>query len=182
MAAIEASISFCLAILASQKEVSSELVAGGQFAGAWQLLSTPLRPGAGKLDSRINFPARWKEGATLLAGKVGEGYPVPDRFDLAGKQESGVIRLSREWLRFDPLDVIPQPFRWFVRRSSQPQEVWADTRIAVSIRRALEKTSLPPSSETEHVSNLQRETEDETTDSNVTGVASITFMNPIDRR
>ena len=164
-----------------------QITDGGQFAGAWQLLSTPearpaLRPGTGKFDSRINFPARWKDGLTLLSGKVGVGYPVPDRFDLAGKQGSGVIRLSREWLRFDPLDVIPQPFRWFVRRSSQPQEVWADTRIAVSIRRALEKPSLPPSSETERVSNSQRETEDETTDSNVTGVASITFMNPIDRR
>jgi hypothetical protein len=118
----------------------------------------------------------------LLTGKSGVGYPVPDRFTLSGNQESGEIRLSREWLRFDPLEVIPQPFRWFIRRSSQPQEVWADTRIAVSIRRALENPSLPPTSEAELVSNSQRETEDETAESSVTGVASITFMNPIDRR
>lgn len=156
---------------------------GDQFSGAWQLLSRPLaRPGESKLESRIHFPARWKDGSALLSGNPGAAYPIPDRFQISGKAESGEIRLSHEWLRFDPLDVIPQPFRWFIRRSSQPEEVWADTRIAVSIRRALENPSLPPSGEAERVSNSQRETEDETTESNVTGVASITFMNPIDRR
>lgn len=164
---------------------------GSKFAGAWQLLSQPdTRPSSApggpsstaKTESRVHFPAHWKDGTTLLSGKAGIGYPVPDRLLVAGKQDTGEIRLSHEWLRYDPLDVIPQPFRWFIRRSSQPQEVWADTRIAVSIRRALDKPSLPPSSETERVSNSQRETEDETTESNVTGVASITFMNPIDRR
>ncbi len=156
---------------------------GGQFAGAWQLLSRPVvRPGKGKIESRISFPARWQDGSSLLSGQPGVGFPVPDRFLISGKAKSGEIRLSHEWLRFDPLDVIPQPFRWFIRRSSQPQEVWADTRIAVSIRRALENPSLPPSSEAERVSNSQRETEDETAEINVTGVASITFMNPIDRR
>ncbi len=155
---------------------------GDQFAGAWQLLSRPEdRPGRAKLESRINFPARWKDGSKLLSGDPGAGYPIPDRFQISGKAESGEIRLSHEWLRFDPLDVIPQPFRWFIRRSSQPAEVWADSQIAVSIRRALEKPSLPPSG-AERVSNSPRETEDETTESNVTGVASITFMNPIDRR
>lgn len=164
---------------------------GDAFAGAWQLLARPAArpqprpatpPGKIKLDSRINFPARWKDGSVLLSGKPGLGFPVPDRFTLTGERESGEIRLIREWLRFDPLDVIPQPFRWFIRRSSQPQEVWADTRIAVSIRRALESPSLPPSGEAELVSNSKRETEDETAESSVTGVASITFMNPIDRR
>lgn len=155
---------------------------GDRFAGAWQLLSRPqARPGEAKLESRINFPARWKDGSALLSGNPGVAYPIPDRFQISGKAESGEIRLSHEWLRFDPLDVIPQPFRWFIRRSSQPAEVWADSQIAVSIRRALEKPSLPPSG-AERVSNSQRETEDETTESNVTGVASITFMNPIDRR
>ncbi len=160
-----------------------EVTDGGQFAGAWQLLSRPeVRPGKGKLESRINFPAHWKDGRGLLSGKPGARYPIPDRFQISGKAETGEIRLSHEWLRFDPLDVIPQPFRWFIRRSSQPQEVWADSQIAVSIRRALENPSPPRSSEAERVSNSQRETEDETAEISVTGVASITFMNPIDRR
>jgi hypothetical protein len=160
-----------------------QIADGNRFAGAWQLLSRPpVPPGAGKLDSRINFAAHWKDGTALLPGKPDAGYPVPDRFSLAGKLETGSIALSREWLRFDPLVVIPQPFQWFIRRSSQPREVWADTRIAVSIRRAPENPSLPPSGDALRVSNSQREIEAETTDSNVTGVASITFMNPIDRR
>lgn len=160
-----------------------QIADGNRFAGAWQLLSRPpVPPGAGKLDSRINFAAHWKDGTALLPGKPDAGYPVPDRFSLTGKLETGSIALSREWLRFDPLVVIPQPFQWFIRRSSQPREVWADTRIAVSIRRAPENPSLPPSGDALRVSNSQREIEAETTDSNVTGVASITFMNPIDRR
>jgi len=161
-----------------------QVLDAGRFAGAWQVLA---RPAAGKLDSRINFSARWKDGAALLPGQTGSGYPVPDRFQIAGAAQSGEIRLSHEWLRFDPMEVIPQPFRWFIRRSSQPQEVWADTRIAVSIRRAAGNPSLPQagailSSGSDRDSNSQRETEAETTESNVTGVASITFMNPIDRR
>ncbi|MFO0689607.1 MAG: hypothetical protein U0900_12945 [Myxococcota bacterium] len=149
------------------------------FVGAWQIAARPVPGRTTAAWSR--FPARWKEGSGWLSGKTGTGFPVPDRFELLGTGSSGEIRLSNEWLRFDPLEVIPQPFRWFIRRSSQPQEVWADTRIAVSIGRALESPS-PPPSRTERVSNSQRESEDETAELNVTGVASITFMNPIDRR
>ena len=165
-----------------------QVTKGSKFSGAWQLLSRPV---PGKLDSRINFPGRWQEGSTLLSGKPGTGFPVPDRFQITGERGAGDIRLSREWLRFDPLEVIPQPFRWFIRRSTQPQEVWADTRIAVSIRPALAKPSLPPAnakspsgtqpSAKTLVANTTRENEDETAVSNVMGVASITFMNPVDR-
>lgn len=155
-----------------------QVTGDGAFSGGWQVLARPV---PGRSEARSRFPARWKDGSRLLSGQAGRGFPVPDRFDLAGTENSGVIRLSNEWLRFDPLEVIPQPFRWFIRRSSQPQEVWADTRIAVSIGRALESPS-PPTSKTERVSNSIRESEDETAELNVTGVASITFLNPIDRR
>lgn len=155
-----------------------QVTGDGPFSGAWQLLSRPV---PGRAEVRSRFPARWKDGSRLLSGQAGLGFPVPDRFQVVGTGNSGEIRLSNEWLRFDPLEVIPQPFRWFIRRSSQPQEVWADTRIAVSIGRALENPS-PPTSKTERVSNSQRENEDETAELSVTGVASITFMNPIDRR
>ncbi len=155
----------------------------GGFAGAWQILSRPASAAGERASGApVVFPAHWQDGATLLPGNSAGGYPVPDRFSLAGKLESGEIHLSNEWLRFDPLEVIPQPFRWFIRRSTQPQEVWADSRIAVSIGRALEDPFLPPTGDALRVSNSQREIEDETTDSNVKGVASITFMNPIDRR
>lgn len=149
----------------------------GPFVGGWQVLSRPV---AGKPPARVQLAGRWKDGTEWLSGRSGVGYPVPSRFQLVAPPSSGEIRLSNEWLRFDPLEVIPQPFRWFIRRSSQPQEVWADSRIAVSIGRALESPS-PPASRTERVSNSIRESEDETAELNVKGVASITFMNPIDR-
>ncbi len=156
---------------------------GDRFSGAWQVLSrAPATPGTEAADRSIQFAARWRDGTALLPGSPATTYPVPDRFSLAGSPGSGEIRLSNEWLRFDPLEVIPQPFRWFIRRSTQPQEVWADSRIAVSIRPALEDPSLPPTGDALRVSNSQREIEVETTESNVKGVASITFMNPIDRR
>jgi hypothetical protein len=156
-----------------------QVTGDGPFAGGWQILSHPAK---GRSDSTIDFPAHWTDAASLLSGEPGRGFPVPNGFQLNGKMESGEIRLSNEWLRFDPLEVVPQPFRWFIRRSSQPQEVWADSRITDSIRSTPESMSLPPSSRTERVSNSTRESEDETADSGVTGVASITFMNPIDRR
>lgn len=161
-------------------------VSGGQGAskGAWQVLDRRGSNGVSQagLDSRINFTGQWQADPVLVSGKPGDRYPVPSRFTLAAPGATGEIRLATPWLRFDPFEVIPQPFRWFIRRTSQPQEVWADTRIAVSIRRSLANPSLPPSSQAERVSNSQRETEDEIADRNVTGVASITFMNPIDRR
>lgn len=153
------------------------------FAGAWQVLSRPdAASGPQAADASVQFASRWRDGSALLAGSPAASYPVPDRFSLAGGSESGEIHLSNEWLRFDPLEVIPQPFRWFIRRSTQPQEVWADSRIAVSIRPALEDPSHPPSGDALRVSNSQREIEVETAEIDVKGVASITFMNPIDRR
>ncbi|MBY0400012.1 hypothetical protein K2X89_06925 [Myxococcota bacterium] len=154
-----------------------QVTGDGPFTGSWQILSRPI---AGKARPPIRFGARWKDGVRLLSGRASSGFPVPDRFDWTGTGNSGSIHLSNEWLRFDPFEVIPQPFRWFVRMSSQPQEVWADSRIAVSIGRALGSPS-PTTSTTERVSNSTRESEDETAELSVTGVASITFMNPIDR-
>ncbi|MEZ4334484.1 MAG: hypothetical protein R3F35_22240 [Myxococcota bacterium] len=153
-------------------------------SAAWQMFARPKASPAGstQLESQINFTGRWTSDGPPLSGKAREDYPVPSRFTIDASDISGAIRLSNPWLRFDPFEVIPQPFRWFVRRTSRPQEVWADTRIAVSIGPALANPSLPPSNPTERVSNSQREIEDETADQHVTGVASITFLNPIDRR
>lgn len=158
---------------------------GDHFAGSWQLLAR-----AGKASSAASSgsggesvaAAGWKADSKLLSGKAGVGYPVPARFDLSAAGRSGEIRLTRIGLQFDPLDVIPQPFRWFIRRSSHPQEVWADTRIAVSIGRALGSSTVPPSSGEKQVSNSKRESEAQTPETSVTGVASITFTNPVDRR
>jgi len=92
---------------------------------------------------------------------------------------SGQITLMNEWLRFDPLAVLPQPIRWFVRRKTKPHQVWAEARIGVRLSPAPEApSSLPDAGENESDSNSKRETEDKTAERAVMGVASITFMNP----
>ena len=95
---------------------------------------------------------------------------------------SGQITLGLELIRFDPLAVLPQPFRWFVRRKTKPQQVWAEARIGVRLSPTLETPSLPDPGEAESDSNSKRETEEETAVRSVTGVASITFLNPSERR
>ena len=108
------------------------------------------------------------------------------------KSGSNRCPFGSEWLRFDPLEVIPQPFRWFIQRSSKPQEVWANARIGGSLLFAPEPPSLPRSGETTNARRVtewareERESEIETglleDSGGVTGVASITFLNPMSRR
>lgn len=145
--------------------------------------------------------ARWTERAGPAGRSGSKSYPIPGGFDVSGPR-SGRISLTREWLRFDPLDVIPNPFRWFIRRVTQPQEVWADAEIDVTLWAASGDLSHPPpdaiaggSAEQPGASGHEedrttdrksspsdRTTEEGSATSSVTGVASITFLNPVDRR
>jgi len=156
-----------------------EIRRGKDFDRAWILAESGS---AEMIESLINIPARWTEVARTGKNDSTSAYPVPSRFEFSGGSNSGQITLGKEWLRFDPLAVIPQPFRWFIRRITQPQEVWAEARIGVTLSTALETPSLPIASETESDSNSKRETEEETAERSVTGVASITFLNPAEGR
>lgn len=136
------------------------------------------------VESGINVPARWVESPRV--DRSGD-YPTPDGFATRGNSISGPMTLGPDWLRFDPLDVIPQPFRWFIRRTSKPQEVWADARIGVRILSTPDPPSLPVagktlSVQTTEASRSNREFKDETAERTVTGVASITFLNPMRHR
>ncbi|MCA9506243.1 MAG: hypothetical protein KC616_24370, partial [Myxococcales bacterium] len=150
-----------------------QLVRGQGFERAWYV----LRDRRGRaLDGGGNPPASWQE--TWPAGGPRGSYPIPSLVRFSDLTRSGRIHLGSEWLRYDPLDVIPQPFQWFFRRKSRPQEVWADARIEVTVAPAPETPSLPQSGESESPTNSKRETEDEAAHRSVTGVASITFLNP----
>lgn len=158
---------------------------------AWSIVTSASRQ---IIESEINIEPKWQE--TILSSR--KGYEKPERFDVSDSGRSGAITLGQEWLRFDPLEVIPQPFRWFIRRGSKPQEVWANAQIGVSLLSAPEDPpSLPPISgnanqatgettsnervtEASHESDVPREWE--TASRSVTGVASITFLNPVSRR
>lgn len=165
----------------------------GDWESAWGLA---VDPSGNVIESGINVPAGWTERAASSGT-----YPPPRGFSLRDGALSGEIGLAGEWLRFDPLDVIPQPFRWFIRRSSQPQEVWADAQISVSLSFLPGSPSLPTTGVTTSAesgtpvrssdkslesSRAKRETDAERTliaaPGSANGVASITFLNPDARR
>lgn len=158
-----------------------ELQGRGDWRSGWAMTAGRDRL---VVESGINVPAAWRE----LPGATGpREYPKPAGFEMSGERISGLISLGPEWLRFDPLEVLPQPFQWFVRRSSKPREVWADATIGVSISATSDPPSLPNTDETTSAkideatrfeSRSNRETEGESVDRSVTGVASITFLNP----
>ena len=161
-----------------------QLRGNGDWAGAWSIAADR----SGRIvESPINVEKPWNE----LSGQGGGKYPTPAGFEIADTPFAGSISLAREWLRFDPLEVIPQPFRWFIRRRSRPQEVWADARIGVSLSSAPGTPSLPLPDETTsatvtETSRATRETDEETAlitaSGSSNGVASITFLNPVGRR
>ena len=134
------------------------------------------------IESLINIPARWTEIESTGNHGPTSAYPVPSRFEFSGGSPSGQITLGREWLRFDPLAVIPQPFRWFIRRKTKPRQVWADALIRVTLSTTPGPPSLPDAGETKSDWNSNREPEEETAERSVAGVASITFLNPSERR
>lgn len=148
---------------------------GTKFSRGWVLAESDS---ANVIESLINVPASWIESDFTGENARTQSYPIPRRFAFSDGTNSGQITLNKEWLRFDPLAMIPQPFRWFIRRKTKPQEVWADAVIGVTLSPALETPSLPDASKTESDSNSNRETDEETAECSVTGVASITFMNP----
>lgn len=162
-----------------------QLLGNGDWSSGWAVATDAW----GRIiESPINVGNAWRE----RVGPDSDEYPAPAGFDFSTASLSGEIALEREWLRFDPLEVIPQPFRWFIRRRSQPREVWADARIGVSLSSASGTRSLPlPDATTSagrftETSRAQWETDEETSliaaSGGSNGVASITFLNPVGRR
>ena len=49
-------------------------------------------------------------------GEVIDMITVPERIALRGDGFAGSLSLGRERVRTDPMQIIPQPFRWFIRR------------------------------------------------------------------
>ncbi len=154
---------------------------GNRFSSHWVL----GRSREGKIiESPINISETWTESSREASRRGSRSYPLPGDFRVVGPK-SGLITLNQEWLRFDPLEVIPNPFRWFIRRSTRPQEVWADTRIDVTLLLAPNAPSppnRPGANESTITSSSERGTESGSAVGSVAGVASVTFMNPIDRR
>ena len=60
-------------------------------------------------------------------------YPVPERWLAEGAAARVEVRLRREWLRWAPLDIVPQPFRFLLGLRVAPQLVWADADCELSL-------------------------------------------------
>jgi hypothetical protein len=45
-----------------------------------------------------------------------------------------VATLRREYLRWDPLEILPQPFRLLLSLQGSPRRVWADADIELTRR------------------------------------------------
>jgi hypothetical protein len=60
-------------------------------------------------------------------------YPVPARWQFGEPEAGGTVRLEREWLRWAPLDIVPQPFRFLLSLRAVPQLVWADAAIDLDL-------------------------------------------------
>lgn len=60
------------------------------------------------------------------AATAASKYPVPAQLHIRNGEITLDIRLERLLLRANPLDAVPQPFRFLLSRTSAPQRTWAD--------------------------------------------------------
>jgi hypothetical protein len=56
-------------------------------------------------------------------------YPVPARWQVRSAALEARVGVSHELLRWNPLEVLPQPFRFLLALRGQPQRVWADADV-----------------------------------------------------
>lgn len=66
----------------------------------------------------------------LLAGSNPD-YPVPSTWTGSLAEARWDATVERERLRMNPLDILPQPFRFLLSLGGRPQRVWADARVKV---------------------------------------------------
>jgi hypothetical protein len=60
-------------------------------------------------------------------------YPVPVRLEFAGSAARGEVRVGRELVRADPMLAIPQPFRWWLSRSTAPRRIWSLAEVDLAL-------------------------------------------------
>jgi hypothetical protein len=103
-------------------------------------------------------PPPLRRTGAMLTGD--SSYPVHATWGSHGPDVQLGARLQHEWLRWNPLDLIPAPFRWLVGLKAQPQRVWADADVVVTLSALPERPRL----------ELQS-----------TGIAVVTFQQPVSR-
>jgi hypothetical protein len=67
------------------------------------------------------------------AATAGGKYPVPGQLLIRESGLTADIRPERLLLRTDPLDGVPQPFRFLLSLKSQPQRMWLESSFQLSL-------------------------------------------------
>jgi hypothetical protein len=96
--------------------------------GRWQWMALAR---AGEVVAR-------REGFGLTIGDAAApsrdgGYPLPRGLEFHGGGLEGEVVVEREVLRTNPLNVVPQPFRFLLSFKTDPRQVWADARFALRL-------------------------------------------------
>ncbi len=85
----------------------------------------------------IRTSESWLETDGFELSRIGEdessekGYPIPRSLSLRGEDVRGRVELGRTLLRYDPLALAPGPFRWILSFSTEPSQVWLESRYAI---------------------------------------------------
>jgi hypothetical protein len=85
-------------------------------------------------------------------------YPLPGALRLENPELSGRIDLARVLLRHEPLEDLPQPFRFLFSLKTRPRRAWVESPFAL-------KFDTPSSRSTRELRG--------------TGIAAVTFSNPL---
>lgn len=90
-------------------------------------------------------------------GKEEGHYPVPASLHFQDSQLDGSVQLQRILLRSDPMEALPQPFRFLLSLQTRPRRVWAESPFEVKFDTGSDRSSLEVRG---------------------TGIASVTWLNP----
>jgi hypothetical protein len=81
-------------------------------------------------------------------------YPVPATLQLRGRELEGEIHIGAGLVHHDPMEDIPQPFRFLLSFKMRPQRVWTESSFEVTLKSGPVKIRGP-------------------------GIVAITFLHPI---
>jgi hypothetical protein len=72
------------------------------------------------------------DGAGKSAAQRDSEYPLPGTLAVSGPKLAGAITLGAGLLHHDPMEVIPQPFRFLLSFKMRPQRVWTESPFEFS--------------------------------------------------
>ena len=94
-----------------------------------------LTPAEGRQHQTLVFGMSGGMGGSvdfsgLVAGSSAD-YPVPSTWVGSLEEVHWEATLERERLRMNPLEILPQPFRFLLSLGGRPQRIWTDARVKV---------------------------------------------------